>query len=299
MPEEFGAINIISLVAYLVLAPFVGGLLAGLDRKISARMQGRFGPPILQPFYDVSKLRQKEGITVNKVQDFYMGAFFFFIILTGAFFFAGGDLLLVIFTLTTASVFLIVAAYSSNSPYAEVGAERELLSMMAYEPMVLLVIVGFYVACGTFNVSEILAADIPAIVYLPGLFIGYVFILTLKFRKSPFDLSMSHHGHQELVKGLTTEMSGKTLAWLEIAHWYENVFLLGIVYLFVAFADVWSIPVAVVVCLLMYFFETYIDNNYARMKWQIAINSSWIVAVTFGFVNICAIYLLQIFGIIR
>ena len=32
MPEEFGAINIISLVAYLVLAPFVGGLLAGLDR---------------------------------------------------------------------------------------------------------------------------------------------------------------------------------------------------------------------------------------------------------------------------
>lgn len=165
--------------------------------------------------------------------------------------------------------------------------------------MVLLVIIGFYVACGTFNVSEILAADIPAIVYLPGLFIGYVFILTLKFRKSPFDLSMSHHGHQELVKGLTTEMSGKTLAWLEIAHWYENVFLLGIVYLFVAFADVWSIPVAVVVCLLMYFFETYIDNNYARMKWQIAINSSWIVAVTFGFVNICAIYLLQIFGIIR
>ena len=152
MPEEFGAINIISLVAYLVLAPFVGGLLAGLDRKISARMQGRFGPPILQPFYDVSKLRQKEGITVNKVQDFYMGAFFFFIILTGAFFFAGGDLLLVIFTLTTASVFLIVAAYSSNSPYAEVGAERELLSMMAYEPMVLLVIIGFlcslrYIQC--------------------------------------------------------------------------------------------------------------------------------------------------------
>ena len=59
MPEEFGAINIISLVAYLVLAPFVGGLLAGLDRKSSARMQGRFYPPILQPFYDVSKLRQK------------------------------------------------------------------------------------------------------------------------------------------------------------------------------------------------------------------------------------------------
>ncbi len=298
MPAEFGVVNIVALIAYLVLAPFVGGFLAGLDRKISARMQGRFGPPVLQPFYDVSKLRQKEAITVNKVQDFYMGSFLFFIILTGAFFFAGGDLLLVIFTLTTASIFLIVAAYSSNSPYAQIGAERELLSMMAYEPMVLLTIIGFYIVCGTFNVSEILTADLPAIIYLPGLFIGFVFILTLKFRKSPFDLGMSHHAHQELVKGLTTEMSGKTLAWLEIAHWYENVFLLGIIYLFVAFSAVWSIPIALVVCLLMYFFETFIDNNYARMKWQIAINSSWIVAITFGFVNICAIYLLQLFGII-
>ena len=38
---------IIFVVAYLVLAPFVGGLLAGIDRKITARMQGRVGPPIL------------------------------------------------------------------------------------------------------------------------------------------------------------------------------------------------------------------------------------------------------------
>ncbi|MEE0777037.1 MAG: NADH-quinone oxidoreductase subunit H, partial [Bacillota bacterium] len=63
MPAEFGVVNIVALIAYLVLAPFVGGFLAGLDRKISARMQGRFGPPVLQPFYDVSKLRQKEAIT--------------------------------------------------------------------------------------------------------------------------------------------------------------------------------------------------------------------------------------------
>ena len=44
------------IAAYLVLAPLVGGLLAGFDRKISARMQGRIGPPIFQPFYDVLKL---------------------------------------------------------------------------------------------------------------------------------------------------------------------------------------------------------------------------------------------------
>lgn len=295
---NFGIWNIVSIIAFVVLAPFVGGLLAGIDRRITARMQGRFGPPILQPFYDVLKLTEKEPITVNKYQDFYIGSFLFFIILTGIFFFAGGDLLLVIFALTLASVFMIVAAFSSNSPYAQAGAERELLQMMAYEPMVLLTAVGFYMVIGTFDVIDVLSANLPAIVYLPGVFIGFVYILTLKFRKSPFDLSMSHHAHQELVKGLSTEFSGKTLALLEIAHWYENVFLLGIVFLFVAYTNWISVIVAVVVCLLIYFFEVFIDNNFARMKWQVAMNSSWVIALTVGFVNIFVLYFLKLFGVL-
>ena len=45
-----------SVIAFLVLAPFVGGILSGLDRKLSAKMQRRVGPPVLQPFYDVGKL---------------------------------------------------------------------------------------------------------------------------------------------------------------------------------------------------------------------------------------------------
>jgi formate hydrogenlyase subunit 4 len=65
--------------------------------------------------------------------------------------------------------------------------------------------------------------------------VGYLYILTIKFRKSPFDLSMTHHAHQEIVKGLSTEFSGKALAAIEVAHWYENVLLLGIIYLFFSF----------------------------------------------------------------
>ena len=284
---------IISVAAYLILAPIAGGLLAGIDRRITARMQGRFGPPILQPFYDFFKLMEKEPITVNKVQDFYIMCFLIFIIITGCFFFAGGDLLLIIFTLTLASIFLVVAAFSSNSPYAQVGAERELLSMMAYEPMVLLTAVGFYVVNGSFNVSDIVTSKLMSIQFLPGIFLGFVFILTIKFRKSPFDLSMSHHAHQELVKGMTTELSGRTLAAIEIAHWYENIFLLGFVYLFIAHAAAWSPVVAVIVCLAVYFLEILIDNNYARMKWQIAINASWIVAITLGFVNLLVLYFMS------
>lgn len=80
--------TVISVIAYLFLAPVVGGLLAGLDRIVSARMQGRVGPPLFQPFYDVFKLTEKENITVNKIQDFYVLCFFIFVVITGAFFFA-------------------------------------------------------------------------------------------------------------------------------------------------------------------------------------------------------------------
>ena len=66
----------IRLLIYLVGAPFLGGLLAGWDRRISARMQSRRGPPILQPFYDVLKLWHKENLVVRRSQNFYI--FFFF-----------------------------------------------------------------------------------------------------------------------------------------------------------------------------------------------------------------------------
>ena len=281
---------IIFIVAYIVLAPFVGGFLAGLDRIISARMQGRVGPPVLQPFYDVLKLFEKEKITVNKGQDFYVACFLLFVVVTGCFFFAGGDLLLVLFTLTTASAFLIIAAYSSNSPYAQLGAERELLQTMAYEPMVLLTAVAFYVFTGSFKVSDIMNSESMGILPMLGIFIGFMYILTIKFRKAPFDLSMSHHAHQELVAGLKTEFSGTTLAMLEVAHWYENIFLLGFIFLFFQNGSVAGVIIGIVVAIIAFFFETFIGNSFARMKWQVAFKSAWIVAVVLGIINLFLLY---------
>ncbi|MBR0455391.1 MAG: NADH-quinone oxidoreductase subunit H [Firmicutes bacterium] len=282
---------IISVVAFLVLGPFLGGLLAGLDRKLSAKMQRRVGPPVLQPFYDVGKLFQKEKQTPTRFQDFYVLLFVVFIIASGVLFFMGGDLLLVIFTLTIGAAFLIIAAYSSNSPYAEIGAERELLAMMAYEPMVLITVIGFYMYGGSFKVSEIMAADNMAFLPMIGIFFGWVFILTLKFRKSPFDLSMSHHAHQELVRGVTTEFVGRTMGWIEISHWYENVFLLGFVFLFFANGTAWGWIIGIVVALLAYFFEVFIDNCFARMKWQFAFKSAWVVAIVLGMINLFVLYI--------
>ena len=54
-------------IGFFILAPLVGGLLEGADRVLCARMQGRQGPPLLQPFYDMFKLINKQSVVVNNL----------------------------------------------------------------------------------------------------------------------------------------------------------------------------------------------------------------------------------------
>lgn len=274
-------------IAFIVGAPILGCLLAGFDRIVTARMQGRVGPPLLQPFYDVMKLMEKRTVVVNHAQAYYVFCFLLFVVLTGALFFMGGDLLLVVFALTVASIFLVLAGYSPNSPYSNIGAERELLQMMAYEPMLLLMVLGMYQSVKSFHVSSLMTSVHPLLYTLPGIFLGFIFILTIKLRKSPFDLSTSHHGHQELVKGLTTEFSGSQLAMIEVGHWYENVLLLGLVYLFFAAFSPW---IALTATLVIFLFEILIDNSYARLTWQFTLKSAWGVTAVLGAGNVLYLF---------
>lgn len=283
----------ISAILYVLLAPVAGCLLTGLDRRITARLQGRQGPPLLQPYYDLIKLFKKEAVVVNSVQNFLVWGFLIFIIFTGALFFYGGDILLVFFALTLAEIFFIMSACSASSPYSSMGAQRELVQIMSYEPMFLLTAIGFYMATGSFQVSEIISNQSSPILYLPGVFFGFVFILTIKLRKSPFDLSTSHHAHQEMVKGLTTELSGNILALVELSHWYENIFLISIVGLFIINTTWWSILAALLVCLLAYFFEVLADNTFARVKWQVMLQSAWLITLIAGVSNILVLSLIK------
>ncbi len=275
----------IRLVLYLLGAPVLGCLLAGLDRRISARMQARQGPPLLQPLYDVLKLWQKETVVVRRSQNFFIFFFLVLVVFTGALFFAGSDLLLVIFALTLAAIFFVLGACKASSPYSFVGAQRELLQMMAYEPMVLLTAIGMYMVTKSFYVHKIASHPKLLVLALPGIFIGFLYTLEIKFRKSPFDLSSSHHAHQELVRGMTTEFSGQALGLIEIAHWYENVFLLGWVFLFFAASPV----LGVLVSLGVFGLVILVDNVFARLKWQTAVRSAWAVAAVLGFGNILAL----------
>lgn len=283
----------VMMFVFLVAAPFIGGLLDGIDRKLSARMQGRKGPGILQPFYDVAKLTQKQLLAVNKFQLLMVMSYLFFVMLSGALFFGGCDMLLCFFSLSTAAMFLILASTSTHSPFSTIGSHREMVQMMAYEPMELLTAVGFYLATGTFRVLDIVKADIPAILYAPGFFVGFVFILTIKFRKSPFDLSTTHHAHQEVVKGVTTEMVGIEYATTTVAEWYENVFLLGVVALFFINSNPLSYLVALVAVAVVFFLEILIDNTSARVKWQLMLKLAWGVTLITGGLNLLILELIQ------
>lgn len=284
--------TLLGIVAFAILAPVVGCLLAGLDRKISARMQGRVGPPILQPYYDVRKLIAKDDVSVNTVEGVYITCALVFTMIAGGVFFAGGNFLLCVFLVTLAALFFILAAYSTRSVYAEIGADRETLQVMAYEPAVLVVAVSMFLGLGvlggwaSFDVAGVANTPLPLIVACLPAFLGLLFVLTIKLRKSPFDLSYSHHAHQELVKGITTEMSGRTLAKVEIMHWCETVLFLGWVAMFFVWDNPASIVLAIVVALATFFLEILIDNNFARVKWQQCLKWSWIVGLVAGVANI-------------
>lgn len=283
---------LILAIVYAIFAPVAGCILAGVDRKLSARMQRRQGPPIMQPYYDVRKFMEKEQITSNSVQDFYVACYLLFIIVTGVLFFAGQDFLLVIFTLTLGETFLVLAAYSSGSPFSQIGAQRELYMAMAFEPIFLFVAICMYLETGSFSISDMVGSgELPSLMMI-GVFLAFIYGITMKLRKSPFDLSMSHHAHQDLVRGLTTEFSGKTLAMIEISHWYENIMLLGIIALFFADGTITGFIIGLIAALVIYFVEILIDNGFARMTWQTALKSGWLIGLVLGLVNVIAYILL-------
>ncbi|MDO5844762.1 MAG: NADH-quinone oxidoreductase subunit H [Methanocorpusculum sp.] len=280
---------IIGAVVFLILAPFLGGLLAGVDRILTARMQSRVGPPILQPFYDIGKLWHKEKAFSNPVEIIFTTAFLVLTAFSGAILFAGNNILLVVFCLALADTFLILAAYAANAPYSHVGAVRELISTMAAEPVLMLLAAGFFMVTGSFMVKDILTTSVPAIIYLPGIFLALFAVLTLKLRKSPFDISTSHHAHQELVKGVTASLSGKSLAKVEIAHWYETILFLAMMFLFFSGQPV----IAAVVIIIAYLLEIVIDNVFPRITWKMTVKTIWTITIILGVINICII---AIFG---
>jgi ech hydrogenase subunit B len=263
-------------------APIAGGLLSGLDRKVTAWLQSRQGPPITQPFWDLLKLFAKEKTAVNPWQVFCAWVYLVAAVLSVVLFFNQTDLLLIFFVQAVGAVFLVMGALSVNSPYSQVGAHRELIQVLTYEPLIILVFVGIYHTTGSFLISEVWAHPEPLLLQLPLLYLALTYALTIKLRKSPFDFATSHHAHQELVRGVLTEYSGPFLGLVELAHWYETVLIMGLCALF------WGTSFTGMAVLLVatYFVEILVDNTMARMTWRWMLRYVWTAGLVLAFANL-------------
>lgn len=272
----------------LAAAPFLGGLVAGVDRRVTARMQSRFGPPVLQPFYDVLKLIGKTPSAVNA----WLALCSYLTLMSSALavflFFFQADLLLIFFVMTIGAVFQVMGALSVNSPFSQVGAQRELLQMLTYEPLVIIVFIGMALKTGSFSIEKIYALDTPLLFSMPLLFLALSVALTIKLRKSPFDISASHHGHQEIVRGVLTEYTGPHLAMLEVAHWLDVVLILGLCSLFWATSWIGML----ILLLVTYFLEMLVDNITSRMTWQWMLNRVLLPTLALCVVNLLWLYAL-------
>jgi ech hydrogenase subunit B len=278
--------DILTIILVLIGAPILGCLASGIDRKLTARLQGRVGPPLLQPYYDVKKLLSKDNMVVNPSQNFYVIVYLVFIVLSLLMLVFKQDFLMIIFVYTVASVALIVGGMSTGSPYARVGSSREIMAILSYEPVLILYALAIYLLTGTFKLSALLDKSSPLLMYTPLIFIAMIVVLNIKLKKSPFDYSTSHHGHQELVKGMTTEYGGPGFATIEIAHFYEYVFLTGLIFLFWASTPV----IGVLIGIIAYLLVIVIDNITARVYWQWMLKLSWTVLLVISIVNIAFLY---------
>lgn len=278
--------DILTIVLVLIGAPIIGCIASGIDRRITARLQGRVGPPILQPYYDVKKLLSKDNMIVNPSQNFYVVVYLVFIVLSLLMLVFKQDFLMIIFVYTVASLALIVGGMSTGSPYARVGSSREIMAILSYEPVLILYALAIYLLTGTFKLTAVLDASSPLLVYTPLIFIAMIVVLNIKLKKSPFDYSTSHHGHQELVKGMTTEYGGPGFATIEIAHFYEYVFLTGLIFLFWASNPIIGVLLGIIVYLLI----IVVDNITARVYWQWMLKLSWTILLIISIVNIAFLY---------
>jgi ech hydrogenase subunit B len=275
---------VIGIIVF-ILAPFIGMLIIGLDRKITARLQNRIGPPVLQPFYDAVKLFGKSELMVNRTQMIFAVLFFSTVAFATLLLCLRADLLLIFLILSTGVVFFALGAYSVKSGFSFVGGNREVYQMLAYEPVFLIAIFAMGYATGSFNVVDIFKLDKPLIMVVPLALAAMVIVLMIKMQKSPFDISTAH---TEVISGPMVDYSGKYLALIKVTHWYELSLLLGIMALFLVIPGnmLLSVVLIIVMIVVVYFVLMVLDNVTPRLTWKEMVVFSLAIGMTLVGINI-------------
>ena len=276
----------------LLFSAVIGGFLSWFDRKLTARVQFRKGPPLLQPFYDFFKLLLvKETILpkhgspmifllapVFSVFGATMAAVFILLPLFNIGTGFKGDLLVIFYLLTIPSFSYIIGSLASGNPLAAVGGSREMKLIISYELTFLLVIAGIIMKGGQqfdlYGIIQTQQAVSPFIGSVSGvlLFIVGVFCVQAKLALVPFDMP---EAEAEITEGIFIEYSGAPYGLIKLTK-YIMLFILPSLLAALLMGGfrlngtgiLWSILKLIGIVLLL----TLIRNTNPRIKIKQAVN---------------------------
>jgi formate hydrogenlyase subunit 4 len=218
--------GVLNVTVVLLLAP----LLEGLIRKLTARIQSRQGPPIRQPYFDLLKLLGKEDIesgTSPAMQRFaaYLALACVLTLAclvpmgTQAPMRTAGDVFLLVYLLTLCGVSTLIAGLAAGSTYSLVGISREMMTMVALEPLLAIAIIVGAIHAGSFRLDAVLNGSPYAGSGLPWSGILMLSVMLLSFQafvqRVPFDIS---EAETEVMEGPLVEYSGPKLALFKYAQ---------------------------------------------------------------------------------
>ncbi|ASJ10611.1 CO-induced hydrogenase subunit K [Thermococcus sp. P6] len=230
----YATLEFIGVYVYVSLASL---LWAGIDRKLVARMQRRIGPPLLQPFYDFLKLAGKESIIPRDANRFFELAPLLALATSIALlaytplgfepiFGTKGDVVVFIYLLTLVGFVRMAGAVSSGSPYAQVGAQREMTILASREPPMMLALFAILwrlkglgvekpFSMGTFYEHSVWELGTPlSVIGALLLLVAFLFWLSSEIEVGYFDIP---EAETELAEGPMAEYSGRHLAMFELA----------------------------------------------------------------------------------
>jgi ech hydrogenase subunit B len=263
----------------ILTAPIWAGLIYGIERKIKARMQSRQGPPILQPFYDLAKLTDKRVLIVSPLHAMLGVAHFASAWLALSILLSGGDILVAIFFHLFSTALLVMAGFSVNSPFSRIGSLRQLMMIIASEPIFILAAFGMYLNSGRFD--NLWGAP-SSLSQTWLLLIALLIVLPITLKKSPFDTA---EAHQEIVGGAEIEYSGIFYEAVYGAKWLDMIFCYAFVALFAGANLALGVALAVGTFLLI----NIVDNSTARVKVMDTIKIAFAIALPLAMANLLLI----------